>query len=299
VAVEKPLVGREVIVGAQIAACPRPAGWVEAHHILEEQHAPAGNRRRAHVGFGGAEGWAEALDDATLGKGDDLLRGEGSAFTMHRRRVEARVGGDLRRARIPDHAVGVRQFVVGEEAGLSLAHGEEQSVADKTVVMKEEDAHRPMLGVAVEVNLVVQRVAYLRQPGAESHLAAEQPVDAFALVDEVGAEIGNQQQIGLPRFDQHAHGHTPMVQIPGVGADVGLRPDHALLPDRASHGVDAEYAVCQQQRRHGHAHLAHIVILLGKDRSQNLGDSARCQMFELLAIQRGAGVRIPILARGA
>src|SRR5690606_41937676 len=70
-------------------------------------------------------------------------------------------------------------------------------------------------------------------PISEGHLAAEQAVDALALVDEVGAEIGDEQQVGLAGLNEHAHRHASIVQIPGVGADVGLRPDGALLPDGA------------------------------------------------------------------
>ena len=63
------------------------------------------------------------------------------------------------------------------------------AITAETVVVKEEDANRPMLGIAVEMNLVVQRVAHLRQFGAEGHLAAQQPVDTLALVDKVGAQV--------------------------------------------------------------------------------------------------------------
>ena len=285
-----------MIVGAQIAALPGAACRVEGHHVVEKEHATAGNGWRAHVVFGGAEGLAKTLDDAAFCERDHLLGGERCALAAHGRRVQARLAHDLRRARVPDDAVGIRQLVVGKEAGLPLAHGEEQTVAAEAVVVEEEDAHRAVLGIAVQVNLVVQRLAHLRQFGAKGHLAAQQAVNALALVDKVGAEIGDQQQIGLAGLDEHAHRHAPVVQIPGVGADVGLRPDGALLPDGAGLGVDAQHAVGQQQRRHGHAHLAHVVVLLRKNRPQHLGNLARRHVLQLLAIQRWAGIARAVLA---
>ena len=89
------------------------------------------------------------------------------------------------------------------------------------------------------------------------------------------------------------------MQIPGIRSDIGFGPDRAFLPDRARFGVDAQHAVRQQQRRHGHAHLTHEVILLRKDRPQHLGNLARRHVLKLFAVKRWPRIAGAVDAGGA
>ena len=267
---EKPLIRMNVVLGAQVPAPPRPTSRREFHDLVKQQHAPAGDRRRAYVHLGGRKAFAKAFHHPALGKCGNLRCAKAGTFTRYGRRVHPRILQVFGSMRIPDHAVRVRQFLVAKEARLALAHGENALVAAVAVVMEEEEAHRSLLSVAVQVNFVVQRVAHHRQGGVERSFAAQQPVDALTLVDKIGAQIRNQQQVSLPCLDQDARRHMPGVQIPGIRQDVGFGPDHALLAHGPRCGVDPQHAICQQQRRHRHPHLAHEVILARKDGAQYL-----------------------------
>ncbi len=131
------------------------------------------------------------------------------------------------------------------------------------VVVEEEQAHVALVGVAVDVDFVFQGVARLGQLALEGQLAAEQAIGPLALVQGVDPEPGDEQQVCLAAFDEHARRHPAMVQVPAVGAHVGGGPD-----DAAAHAVrlalDAEHPVAQEQGRFGHAHLDGVAVLSGE-----------------------------------
>ncbi len=164
----------------------------------------------------------------------------------------------------------MRQFLVAKKACLAVTDGEDAFVAAVAVIVEEEKTHWSLLGIAVQVDLVVQSVAHGGQGSVERRLAAQQPVDALALVDEIGAQIGDEQQVSLPRLDQDPRRHVPCVQIPGIGQNIGFRPDHAFLAHGPRLGIDAQHAIGQEQRGHRHTHLAHKVILARKDGAQHV-----------------------------
>ena len=64
------------------------------------------------------------------------------------------------------------------------------------------------------------------------------------------------------------------------GGDVGFGPDRALALHQRF-GVDAGNPVAEQQRRARHAHLPAEPVLRCKLVAEDLGDIARCGLFQL------------------
>ena len=64
---------------------------------------------------------------------------------------------------VPEDAARVGELLVGEEAGLAAAHGEAERAVDAAVVVEEEEADVALLGVAVDVDVVDERVARPRE----------------------------------------------------------------------------------------------------------------------------------------
>jgi hypothetical protein len=110
---------------------------------------------------------------------------------------------------LPQDAGRVGELLGGEEAGLALTHAERRTlvalrVAQHAVVVEEEEAHVALVGVAVDVDLVDQRLAGLGERAVVRELAAEQAVGALAAVEEVDAEVADQEEVGLARLDHDA-----------------------------------------------------------------------------------------------
>ena len=151
--------------------------------------------------------------------------------------------------------------------------------------MKEEEPDLACLRVAVDVDVVGQRVAGLRQLTVEGEVAAEQPVDAFALVEEVSPEPRDEQQIRLPRLDDDARCHTTVVEVPGTERlHIRLGDDAALL-HATGLTLDGEGAVREEERRLGHANLTLVAGLFLEELAEDLGDVARRVRLELLTRQ--------------
>jgi hypothetical protein len=88
-----------------------------------------------------------------------------------------------------------------------------------------------------------------------------------------------------------AGGHAARgVEVPGVGAHVGLGPDDALA-ERARRGVDPGHPVGEQQGRTWHPGLVHVGVLDGEHRPEQVGDPARSEVLELGAVE--ARSRVP------
>src|SRR5690606_6411060 len=107
--------------------------------------------------------------------------------------------------------------------------GERGLVVDAAVVVEEEEADVALARVAVDVDVVGEGLADLRRGAMPGGLAAEQAIAALALVEEIGAEPADEEEVGLAALDHQAGGHAAALQIPGVGAHVGLGPDGAGL----------------------------------------------------------------------
>ena len=143
--------------------------------------------------------------------------------------------------------------------------------ADGAGRVEEEEADRPLLRVAVDADLVAQRLARDGETAVVGQLAAEQPVDALPAVEGVDAEPGDEQQVGLPGFDHDPRGHPVVVQVPGARGDVGLRPDGAGA-ERERLRFQAHDAIGEQQRRLGHADAPAQGVLVGESGPEDLGD---------------------------
>ncbi len=184
-AVKEPLVRRQVILSAQIAASPGSALGIEVHDFVKEEHRAGRDGRRAYMGLGGPEVIAEAVGDAPFRIGHDLLGRERGSTHRHGRRIQARVGLEFGGVGVPDDAGRGIQFGIGEETGLAVAYGKGQPIAHVAVVVEKEKPHVALLGIAVYVNLKVERIADPGQFAMESRLTTEQAIDAFALVLEI------------------------------------------------------------------------------------------------------------------
>src|SRR5690606_19457921 len=97
---------------------------------------------------------AEARDDVAARERLEVLALEARARAARGGRVEARVGIDLLLLGRPQDAGGGGELLLGEEAGLSVAHGERGPAVDVAVVVEEEEADVALLRVAVDVDVV-------------------------------------------------------------------------------------------------------------------------------------------------
>ena len=146
-----------------------------------------------------------------------------------------------------------------------------------------------MHDVPGDADLEGERLAGPRWRGVKGHIAAEQAVDPLAAVAQVGPQPADQQQVGLAGFDDQAGGHAARgVEVPGVGPHVGLGPD-AALAERARRGVDPDHPVGQQQGRSRHPGLAHVGVLDGEHRAEQIGEPAGGEVLELGAVEARAG----------
>jgi hypothetical protein len=221
-----------------------------------------------------------------LGVGLDRRVVEGARH-RDQRGAEARGLDDLLALGRPQHASRLGQLLVGEEAGLTAAHREAELLVHRAVVVEEEEADRALVGVAVDLDLVLQRLAYGRQIAVIGQLAAEQAVDPFAAVERVDAEIGDEQQVGLARLDQDPGGHAALVEVPAVLLHVGRCADRA-----GAHGswdrVDGEHAIGEEERGLRHPDLARPLILFFEQGAKDLRDLPAGVDQELLAAEAQA-----------
>ena len=190
---------------------------------------------------------------------------------------------------VPEHAVGAGELVVGEEPRLPFADGHPQLAAGVAVVVEEEDPDVAVLGVAGRSGSRsgASRPASARA-AVEGDLAAEQPVDAVALVGQVDPEPADEQQVRLARLDHRCRPPCGLpVQVPAVRRDVGLGPDRAGA-HRARDRIDAGDPVDQQHGGRRQAGLLRPVVQHGELRAEQLGDPALGQPFELGAVERRA-----------
>src|SRR5690606_22148135 len=94
VPLEEPVIGLDRAAGRQVAALPRATADFEAIDPIEEQHAAAGDPRRASVCLCGAPGRTEAIPRAAGSERGDLLGRERGALATKRGCVEAWVLDD-------------------------------------------------------------------------------------------------------------------------------------------------------------------------------------------------------------
>ena len=122
VTVIEPAGGRRRRTRAKISAFPGSALRIERDHVIEESQLAAGNMGRIGVRSAEFETGAETGEGVSVSERVDVGRSE---FSFRRdpfgRKINGR--GSWRRVlgRIPDDALAVRQFLVSEEARLSIA----------------------------------------------------------------------------------------------------------------------------------------------------------------------------------
>ena len=157
------------------------------------------------------------------------------------------------------------------------------------IVVEEEQADAVQFGVVVDPDLIAQGLPRPRRAAVEGQLAAEQAVDPLAAVEQVDAQPADQQQVGLTGLDEDARRHPAgAVEIPAVPVDIGFGPDRAGA-HRARDGVDAGHAVGQQHRRLRHPRLAVVAVLLREQRTEEIGNRAAGEVFQLRAIELRTG----------
>ena len=194
--------------------------------------------------LGGFPARTKTLKRTTRGKGLQLGWRKAALAAAHGGGIQLRLRGHLLH-RVPQHTGRVGEFFIGEEASLAVAHRQTRLAAHLAVVMKEEQPHITLRCMAVNMDVVTQRVAGHRQATVPSQVATQQAVDALALVEGIDPQPADQQQIGLAGFDHHPGGHAAFaVQVPAVGAHIGLGPQRALAHG-AGHCVNAGHAVGQ------------------------------------------------------
>ena len=87
---------------------------------------------------------------------------------------------------------GVGQFLIGEKAGLTMAYCEAALTGNFTVVVEKEQTHVALFGVAVNVDVITQRIVDCGQSCAVGQFAAEQAIDAFSAIFEIGPHPADQ-----------------------------------------------------------------------------------------------------------
>ena len=78
-----------------------------------------------------------------------------------------------------------------------MPHLDTVDTIDNAVVMEEEQADLVLVGVAVDMNLVRQRIARRRQIIHIGQLTTQESIDPLTLVEEVCPHVGDQHEIGL------------------------------------------------------------------------------------------------------
>ena len=249
VTVEEPIVRGDGLRGAQDAAPPGAAARVELGDAVQEEHVARLDLGRAVVREEALVALAEAGVRVALAERADLGLAERAAELRHGRGIHTcLVGGDDGLVfGLPEDAGGVGQLLFREEARLATAHaqggaGVALGVSEDAVVVEEEEADVALVGVAIDVDLVAQRLTGLGERAVIGELATEEPIGALAAVVEVDTEVADQEEVGLAGLDHDAGRHVALVEPPGVLADVGLGPDGALL-HAAGLGVDAHDAI--------------------------------------------------------
>jgi hypothetical protein len=291
VSFKKPIGWRNPIGHAHVAAFPRAAARIELCNFLDQLEPAAGNARRCGVGRREFVARAEAVERPSLGEGPDLVARVGGLGEDGRvEEFGVVVPNRFRGGRIPNHAHRIGELAIAKEAGLPVAHAKTYLAVDAAIEMEEEEADVAEAGVLVNVNVVGERVTGARQASGEGKLATQHAVDPLIAIEEIDAQPGNQQQVGLSGFNQDAGGHMIFVQEPGIAAQIGFGPNRTGF-----HGTrfafDSGDAVGEQHRRLRHAHLTAECVLTPEERSKKRGDQAGGMQIELLAAELRAGLR--------
>ena len=121
---EKPVGRRDRPHRPEIPAAPRPARRLERRDLVQKTHPPRLDPRRPRVRLRQLEARPEALPRPPGRKGLHLRRAERPPPRRHCRHRPPRATQSRRglRCRVPNHAVRIRQFLVGEKPRLPVPH---------------------------------------------------------------------------------------------------------------------------------------------------------------------------------
>ena len=109
---------------------------------------------------------------------------------------------------------------------------------------------------SIDVNVEVQQRTNFRQVAVVGQITSQKTVDAFPAIFEVDAHVGDQQQIGLSRLNEHARWHSAFMHIPSRTVDVGFGADGCMRPQYARFGIDGHHPIAEQEGRGRHADLS-------------------------------------------
>ena len=169
--VEVPGFGSHVRNGPQVASAPGSAGEVQLGDFVDEEHVAARDDRRTGVAGRALEARTERVEDFAGRNRFQIGALQRGARRLRRCGFHRAVDGLILGA--PEDSARRRQLLVGEEPGLPVAHRHPLDAVDGAVVVEEEQAHVALAGVAIDVDVVPQGVADLRQATKIGHFTAQ------------------------------------------------------------------------------------------------------------------------------
>ena len=124
----------------------------------------------------------KAILRATRCVGFKLFTGQRSFLARKQRCIHSRIMGIFARLCIPNDSLGIIEFFIGKESCLTTAYSQPWLTVYFTVVVEEEETNIALLGMTIDMNVVLQRFAGLREITMVSEFATEQSIDSIALV---------------------------------------------------------------------------------------------------------------------
>ena len=146
---------------------------------------------------------------------------------------------------------------------------------------KRKSHASPCFDELVDVDVVDDRLADLRQPAVERDDGVEQAVDGEAAGLEVDAEEAGEEQVGLPALDRDRGRDAAGFEIPAVGAD-GVFGDDAAARHRLRLALDERDAIDELQRAIRQADARREGVDLGEQRPEHVADAPDGERAALL-----------------
>ena len=185
------------------------------------------------------------------------------------------------------------------------AHGHQGAAVDGRLEPEPEQPRVALAEELVDGDVIADHLADHGKLVVEGHHRVEEPVDGQPSGLEVDAQVGREEQVGLPRLDGDAGGNPPGVEIPGPGQDVVLGDDPAA-GHRPRDALDLEDPVDQHQRFVGEPDPGRMLVNLGELGPEDVADPPDGEFEALVAVEeegrpgcgRGRNRRGPTRAGG-
>ena len=213
---QEPIVRVNVRFAANHAETVASAARIEAENAVNQLHAPARQAARI-VQWQSGECRAETARQIAAPQGVKL-------------RVAIRFNAAHRRERLPirrrfaRHSAQVHLrkhqplafFKVArrKKSGAALRHGQNEFTVHAAFEAETEQVRRALPEKFVNVNVMPNRLARVRQIAVKRHRRIKQPIDRQPFRDEINPQIAGQKEVGLAGFDGDADGNAPAVEIP-------------------------------------------------------------------------------------